>query len=270
MKILAVETATSWQSVAILDGDAVLAREERDAGSAHGMLLLPAIDRLLAQAGLRLIELDGLACSIGPGSFTGIRVGIATCLGLRAATGLPLALVPTLEAMASGVITTARSLCPTLPGRTGELYWALFRRTEEGQLQRVQVEHVGPPEHMARSMVEDTVVFGGGWSKMEAEIRAAVPAPVTLSPGPEHCAKPCAVKVGLLGMQRLRCGEVAGTQVQPLYVQQSEAEIKYEQSGGVSPAIRRQARVAVKAARRMEKEQRRTEATARSRGSYGS
>lgn len=270
MKVLAVETATSWQSVAILDGDVVLAKEEQDAGAAHGMLLLPAIDRLLTRAGLRLIDLDGLACSIGPGSFTGIRVGIATCLGLRAATDLPVALVPTLEAMASGVITTARSICPTLPGRTGELYWALFRRTEEGFLERIEAERVGPPDEMARRLVGDTVVFGGGWSRMEAEIRTALPAPTTISPGPEDCAKPSAITVGLLGVQRLRRGEIAGTQVMPLYVQRTEAEIKYEQSGGVSPAIRRQARVAVKVARRMETERRRTGATVRSRRSYGS
>ena len=89
MKILAVETATAWQSVAILEDDLVLAQHAQEANGAHGALLLPAIDHVLVQSGLQLGDLSGLACSVGPGSFTGLRVGIATCLGLRAATGLP-------------------------------------------------------------------------------------------------------------------------------------------------------------------------------------
>jgi tRNA threonylcarbamoyladenosine biosynthesis protein TsaB len=251
MKILAVETATSWQSVAILEDDAVLAREDQDAGGAHGMLLLPTIDRLLAQTGLQLTGLDGVACSVGPGSFTGIRVGVATCLGLRAASGLPLALVPTLEAMAWGVNAAALSVCPVLTGRSGELYWAIFRRTNEGRLDRILTEQVGPPGALARSFVEDTLVFGEGWSAMESVIRAALPTAITVSSGPEDFAKPSAVAVARLGMQRLRRGEVAGDQVMPLYVQRAEAEIKYEQSGGVSPVARRQERVAAKVAQRL-------------------
>ncbi|NJL16654.1 MAG: tRNA (adenosine(37)-N6)-threonylcarbamoyltransferase complex dimerization subunit type 1 TsaB [Nitrospira sp.] len=74
MKILAVETATAWQSVALLDDDHVLAAHDQEAGGAHGSLLLPAIDDVLAKSKVRLSELDGLCCSAGPGSFTGIRV----------------------------------------------------------------------------------------------------------------------------------------------------------------------------------------------------
>ena len=83
MKVLAVETATSWQSVAILDDSRVLARHDQDAAGSHAKLLLPTIDRLFRETGLTLKQLDGLAVSIGPGSFTGLRVGLATLLGSR-------------------------------------------------------------------------------------------------------------------------------------------------------------------------------------------
>lgn len=251
MRILAVETATSWQSVAILEDDSVLARQDQDAGGAHGMVLLPAIDRMLAETGLQLAGFDGLACSIGPGSFTGIRVGVATCLGLRAATDLPLVLVPTLEAMAWGAKSVAGSLCPLLMSRRGELYWAIFSRTDEGQLDRVLAEHVGPPGALAQNLTGDTLVFGDGWSAMESEIRAALPPGVRVSPGPPETMKPSAVNVAVIGMERLRRGEVAGDQVAPLYVQRAEAEINYERSGGVSPVVRRQERVAAKVAERL-------------------
>src|SRR5215831_11130885 len=100
MKVLAVETATSWQSVAVLDDSRVLARYDQDAAGSHAKLLLPTIDRLLHETSLTLKQLDGLAVSIGPGSFTGLRVGLATLLGFRTITGLPMAIVPTLEGLA--------------------------------------------------------------------------------------------------------------------------------------------------------------------------
>ncbi|MCP9469559.1 MAG: tRNA (adenosine(37)-N6)-threonylcarbamoyltransferase complex dimerization subunit type 1 TsaB [Nitrospira sp.] len=250
-RILAVETATLWQSVAILEEDVVLAKEEQDAGGAHGLTLLPAIDRLFERTALRVTDLDGLACSIGPGSFTGIRVGVATCLGLRTATGLPLMLVPTLEAMAMDVESAASLLCPMLMGRTGELYWAIFRMMKDGRLERILPEHVGPPEAVAASLGDETTVFGEGWFKMEQQIRAALSPSITLLPAPGDRAKPSAVTVGVLGLQKLREGEVAGDCVMPLYVQRSEAELVYERSGGISPVVRRQERVAAKVARRL-------------------
>ncbi|MEK9140096.1 MAG: tRNA (adenosine(37)-N6)-threonylcarbamoyltransferase complex dimerization subunit type 1 TsaB [Nitrospirota bacterium] len=257
MKILAVETATTWQSVAILEDDRILATHEQEAGGVQGSLLLPAIDRLFTQSGLQLGDLSGLACSIGPGSFTGIRVGIATCLGLRGATGLPLALVPTLEAMARSLEVVPVPICPLLVSRRGEVYWAIFRWTEDGRLDRVVDEQVGTPGAFAQSLTEPTVVFGDGWSSMESEIRAALPASVTVTVGPQPVFKPSAIQIARIGMERLRRGDIAGDLVTPLYVQRAEAEIQYERSGGVSPVARRRQRVETKVAERLARGRRR-------------
>ena len=269
MKLLAVETATPWQSVAILEDDRVLARYDQDAAGSHGKLLLPAIDQLFTQTGLRLSDLDGLVCSIGPGSFTGIRVGVATCLGLRAATDLPLALVPTLEAMAWNAQSAAVAVCPVLTSRKEEVYWAIFRWTNDGRLERVRAEHAGTPQDLARSLTEETMLFGDGWSAMESEIRSALASFCSISVGPAAAAKPSAAAVGMLGRQRLQRGEIAGVEVSPLYVQRAEAELKYEQSGGVSPVARRQERVAKKAAERMARGPRGNNQTAPTRESNG-
>ena len=250
MKVLAVETATSRQSVALLDSTTVLAQEEQEAGGAHGTLLLPTIGRLLAAAGLTLRQLDGLICSIGPGSFTGLRVGTATLLGLRAATDVPLVLVPTLEAMVWSLRGTAGPVCPVLPSRKGELYWAVFRWGADGLLERLIPEQAGSPEALARTLTGATTIFGEGWTAMESAVRSALPPGATVCPVPGEAPRPSAVTVGLAGIDRLRRGEVAGDRIAPLYVQRPEAEIRYEQSGGVSPVARRQARVAVKTAAR--------------------
>ena len=251
MKILAVETATTWQSVAILEDDRILSVHEQEAGGIQGSLLLSTIDRLLSQSGLQLGDLSGLACSIGPGSFTGIRVGIATCLGLRGATGLPLALVPTLEAMARSLEAVSDPICPLLASRRGEVYWAIFRWAGDRRLVRVVGEQVGTPGAFAQSLTEPTLVCGAGWSSMESEIRAALPAPVTVTVGPQHVSKPSAIQVARIGLERLRRGEIAGNLVMPLYVQRTEAEIQYDRSGGVSPVERRRQRVETKVAERL-------------------
>jgi tRNA threonylcarbamoyladenosine biosynthesis protein TsaB len=258
MKMLAVETATTWQSVAILDDDRILALHEQEAGGAQGTLLLPTIDRLCSQSGLRLGDFSGLACSSGPGSFTGIRIGLATCLGLRDATGLPLMLVPTLEAMARSLEATPVPVCPMLVSRRGELYWAIFRWTGDGRLERALGEQVGNPEAFAQSLTEPTLVFGVGWSTMESEIRAVLPGSVTVTVGPHQVFKPSAVQVGRIGLERLRRGELAGDSVSPLYIQRTEAEIQYERSGGVSPVARRRQRVATKIAERLARGPRRS------------
>ncbi len=257
MKVLAVETATSWQSVALLDDDSVLAREDQEATGAHGTLLLPTITRLLAKSGLTLKQLDGLVCSIGPGSFTGLRVGTATLLGLRAASDLPLVLVPTLEAMAWSFRGTSGPICPVLPSRKDEIYWAVFRWGPDG-LERLVSEHVGSPQALAQTLTGATTMLGDGWTTMEPAIRAALGQDVTIIPAPGDSVRPSAVTVGQVGIERLRRGEVAGDQVAPLYVQRTEAEIRYEQSGGVSPVARRQARVATKTAARAARQPRST------------
>ena len=258
MKILAVETATTWQSVAILENDLILATHEQEAGGIQGSLLLPTIDRLLSQSGLQLSDLSGLACSIGPGSFTGIRVGIAACLGFRRASGLPLTLVPTLEAMARKLEAATVPVCPMLVSRRGEAYWAIFRWTDDGLLDRVVDERVGTPQAFAQSLTEPTLVFGAGWSSMESEIRAALSESVTVAVGPHHVFQPSAVQVAHIGMERLRRGEIAGDLVTPLYVQRAEAEIQYERSGGASPLARRRQRVETKVVERLTRGRRRS------------
>src|SRR5688572_16332853 len=98
--LLAIETATAWQSVALLQDEEVLGLTEQDARGSHARSLMGAIDRLLRETNFALKDVQGLAVSIGPGSFTGLRVGLATMLGFRAVLGTPVIPVPTLEAMA--------------------------------------------------------------------------------------------------------------------------------------------------------------------------
>jgi tRNA threonylcarbamoyladenosine biosynthesis protein TsaB len=243
MRILAVETATAWQSVAVLEGEAVVARSDEDAQGAHARRLVPAIDRVLASCGMALTDLDGLAVSIGPGSFTGLRVGLATMLGFRAVTGLPLAAVPTLEAMAWNLRGVAPVLCPVLRARAGEVYWACYRWLPDGSLKQVQEERVGPCVALAQLLDQPVLLFGEGWLLYRDELGPLLDRRgCQVVEAPPVAERPSAVSVALAGAARLHRGETAGPGLAPLYVQRAEAELVWERQGVGSPLTKAQRR----------------------------
>jgi tRNA threonylcarbamoyladenosine biosynthesis protein TsaB len=251
MKVLAVETATSWQSVALLSGDRVLARCDQPAAGSHARLLLPAIDRLFSEAGLVPATLEGLVVSIGPGSFTGLRVGLSTVLGIRTVTQLPLVVVPTLEGMAWNLRDAAMPVCPVINSRRSEVYWAMFRWRGRDHLERLVPEQVGAPDALGRQLSGPVVVFGEGWETEKAAITTHAAGGAIIMEAAEPQMRPSAVSVGLAGLLRLSRGEFAGVGIAPLYVQRPEAELKYEQSGGASAVARRQEKVARKLRNRL-------------------
>ena len=234
MRILAVDTATTWQSVAVLDGTEVLARSDQDAAGAHAKWLVPTIDRVLRANGLTLASLDGLAVSIGPGSFTGLRVGLATMQGFRAVTGLPLVAVPTLEAMAWNLRRASQPVCPILKARTGEVYWAVYQWEGNDMLRCLMDERVGPLELVGRSIEGPTVVFGEGWQIYRDELwRLLGDRARDMCEAPPDAMPVSAVSVGLAGLERLARGEVAALGLSPRYVQRAEAELKWRRQAAV-------------------------------------
>jgi tRNA threonylcarbamoyladenosine biosynthesis protein TsaB len=236
MRILAVETATAWQSVAIVEGDRVLARSDEDAAGSHARRLVPVIDRLLTSCGMALTDMEGLAVSIGPGSFTGLRVGLATMMGFRSVTGLPLAAVPTLEAMAWNLRGEEHLLCPMLRARAGEVYWAQYQWLPGGALTQMREEQVSTVEALMQSLAGPALVFGEGWESHKQDFRRLPGGRLCdLGEAPSEAMRPSAVSVGRAGAERLRRGEAAGQGLAPRYVQRAEAEVVWARRGAVLP-----------------------------------
>ena len=225
MKILAVETATNCQSVAILDGENVLAQDIHPDCHSHASVLLPTIDRLLQSLGHSLSELDGLTVSIGPGSFTGLRVGLSTMMGIRLATKIPLVTVPTLEAMAWNVRKDHVVLCPMLKASRGEVYWALFRWESE-ELTRLSDDQYGDISQVVKSIKENVMMYGEGWVLHERKFKESLGAKAI--PGPEEAMRTSAVSVALCSLSSFRLRQYAGGQLSPRYVQRAEAEVQWE------------------------------------------
>ncbi len=162
MKILAIDTSTPVGSIALAEGALLKAQHILNVGTTHNQRLLPGIDRLLGDTGWTVNDLDALAVSLGPGSFTGLRIGMSTIKGLAWATGKPLAGIPTLDALAANIPAVPYQICPVLDARKGEIYTALYRQGDEQVPVKSTPYMTLKPEELTDLIVEKTVFVGDG------------------------------------------------------------------------------------------------------------
>ncbi len=124
--LLSIDTSTDYLSLAVSCGDDVVAKLHRKVPMMHSTLLVPTIAAILKKAGIALAGLDGFCISIGPGSFTGLRIGVTTVKGLSYATGKPVVAVPTLDIIAHNAIKHAGIICSILDARKGKVYACIY------------------------------------------------------------------------------------------------------------------------------------------------
>ena len=126
MRILALETSAKAVSAAVTEDGALLASAFQCSGLTHSRTLMPIVEHILKNTDLKLSDMDAIAVAVGPGSFTGVRIGVATVKGLALGTDRPCVGVSTLEAMAWGARSLGGSLCCVMDARAGQVYNALF------------------------------------------------------------------------------------------------------------------------------------------------
>lgn len=136
MKLLAIESSAGSASVALTENDVLVAQTFQSCGLTHSRTLLPMVESLLANCGAVLSEVDAIAVAHGPGSFTGVRIGVATVKGLAFGTDKPCIGVSTLEAMAYSACALGGALCCVMDARAGQVYNALFT-THQDRVHRV-------------------------------------------------------------------------------------------------------------------------------------
>ncbi|CAG35891.1 tRNA (adenosine(37)-N6)-threonylcarbamoyltransferase complex dimerization subunit type 1 TsaB [Desulfotalea psychrophila] len=224
--LLAIDTATNCSSVAITRGDSlcgeVIASLSLSSGITHSRRLLTSIEWLMAEVGMDWQGLTGIAVSLGPGSFTGLRIGMATAKGLATAAGLPLYGVSSLDVLASRCVTD-KLICVALDARKKEVYTALYRRVG-GEIQRLGDYQVLAPESLV-AMIDEPVLFVGDGVRVYSDrLSLSALAGAEIAPAILHtisatalgfCAADCAIR-----------GEMLDTAAAvPLYVRASDAEL---------------------------------------------
>jgi len=129
MNILAIDTSTKFLSIAVAKGENILATFKDNGELKHSELIISAIDSALVKSGLKLKAIDCLAISIGPGSFTGLRIGVATVKAINLALDVPIVAIPTLDAIAYNFTAEdADVLCPILDAKKNKIYTSFYKK----------------------------------------------------------------------------------------------------------------------------------------------
>ena len=162
MRVLGIETATWTASVALIDEALTLTEQTLPTSLSHGTALFPLLEDALAAARLSLHDLDLIAVSIGPGSFTGLRIGLSMAKGLSLGADLPVVGVPTLEALALAAGPRPHPIWAVLDARKHEVYSAAFTHAVAGQIEVVSSPAVTTPERLAAMLAPPCTVVGNG------------------------------------------------------------------------------------------------------------
>ena len=224
MKILAVDTATQSCSAAVIDGTGLLAELTAVNDQTHSKHLLKIIDTALAMADLKVDQLDGFAVTIGPGSFTGLRIGISSIKGLAFSMNKPVVGVSSLEALAFQFIQYPYLICPLLDARKQEVYYCRYR-AQNGQLIKTCREKVAAPAEALRGIREPCLFTGDGANLYREIIASELGRLAHFVAGSQQIIRASAV--AWLSLSRFKRRETDDVQLLvPHYIRKSDAELK--------------------------------------------
>jgi tRNA threonylcarbamoyladenosine biosynthesis protein TsaB len=222
--ILAVETATLSGSLALTRGNKLIVQVSGDPAVSHSNTLLADLDKLLSETIFKLADIDLFAVAAGPGSFTGLRIGIATVKGLAATLGRPCAAVPTLQAvaLAGGVSEASVAL---LPAGRGEVFAQLFSVSADDVRALDEPSHISPQKMIDKYGALEKAVWCGEGAIAQRELieSSAAAKEWRIAPGIENLAQ----YVAALASSKFRKNELAAPDaLQAIYVRPSDAELK--------------------------------------------
>lgn len=223
MRILGVDTATWRASVGLVVDGTVIAEQSLVTTGNHAASLLPLIDDVLRSAACAVDTLDAIAVSSGPGSFTGLRIGLSVGKGIACATRARLVAVPTLEALARTMVDHTGVICPALDARKGELYAASFESNGVA-LKRLSADALVTPESLLATLPTPCVVLGDAVERYGSLFKDRLGTHATILPFETHA--PRGGVVATMGWEFLQTGPaMEAHQIEPFYIRPSEAEV---------------------------------------------
>lgn len=225
MKILAFDASSLVASVAVLEDDIVIAEYTTNFKKTHSQTLLPMLAELQEMIQLDLQEIDALAISGGPGSFTGLRIGSATVKGLGLALDKPIVSVPTVDAMAYGMYGSKAWVCPMMDARRNQVYTGLYSFEQNNMKIQVaqcacSIEEIIEKINNAN---QEVVFLGDGVPVQKETIERLTKVPYSFAPA--HMNRQRAASVGALAMEYYKEGKVqSALEHAPEYLRLSQAE----------------------------------------------
>lgn len=223
--LLAVDTSTPTGSVALLNEKNLIAEFNQDSSSTFSERLLPTIQFILKSSGMAIQDISGFAVAVGPGSFTGIRIGLSTIKSFAYASGKPVAPVSTLMALAMKLLPSSGLICPLIDARKKEIYTALFE-SRRGRLEEVIPQGAYSPDAFFSRLPTHRIIhfIGGGKDAFRTTLRDYLGDKARFSRRSPHIA----FEVGLIGVDLLKNKKGKDFQeIEPLYLRKSQAEEKH-------------------------------------------
>lgn len=230
MNLFALDTSTSRAALAVVTAGGGVHTATPDPAARHGRALVPAVKRLLDEAGLRAGDLDGLAVGLGPGSYTGLRVGLTAAKTLAYALGKPLAGLDSLEAVARNAPASARRVAVIADAQRGDVYAADFARAGPSEpLTRVTPTRVVSLDRWAAGLPDGAFVIGPA---LAVEKLAALIPRHALRPGDPEANWPDPVRLAALACEVWGAGRRDDVFfLEPVYLRRSAAEDQWEARG---------------------------------------
>lgn len=223
MNILAVDTATESCSVAIVEGSVLRAEITSVSRKTHSRRLMEMIQAVLETAGMDLADMDGFVAARGPGSFTGLRIGVATIKGLCEATGKPLVGVSNLDALARQAPTRTSEVWAWIDARRGEVYCCRYGYESDGLKKLTPEDALTPSE--ALSYLDGPAVFIGNGAVLHRQmIKEALDDRAIFAPPEAHILR--ASTLAFMGLERLARNEWDDpVRFVPHYIRKSDARL---------------------------------------------
>lgn len=218
MNILAIDTSALTATAAVLSGETLLGEISTTTSLTHSQTIMPMIDELLKKVSLDISEIDLFACSEGPGSFTGLRIGIGTVKGLAYGLEKPVVGVSTLEALAHNIAFTDCVISPIMDARRGQVYNALYK-WNCGRLECIAEPRALPVEELCSELSKKAVFVGDGVKVHREKISELLGEKALFAP-PQHCLQ----RAGSVAYAALDKEAVSAEELTAVYLRKPQAE----------------------------------------------
>ncbi|WP_068541116.1 tRNA (adenosine(37)-N6)-threonylcarbamoyltransferase complex dimerization subunit type 1 TsaB [Thermodesulfatator autotrophicus] len=230
--VLGIETASPCGGVAVV-GEELLGEITLSSQETHSRRLMLAIDYLLKQLKLGLKDIAAIGIGLGPGSFTGLRIGLATAKGLHLASGLPLIGISTLKALAYSLVFSEKPVCAALDARRSQVYAAIYK-PKDGHLEEIMPPALLSPEKLASRIKEPAYFVGDGAKTYFSLFKETLENKFLMAPPNLRHIRPA--NVAFLARRRYLNGKVDNPfRLLPIYLRPSEAELKKAKPGASKP-----------------------------------